>query len=369
MLATGLYQTGALRMLQGLSRSYEILHLRQSWPRWRKVSSAKFVVLCYHRVGMEGIPFYSRLAPEAFEAQMGYLRKRYRVVSLEQLCSELEDPEATGQAVAVTFDDGYRDVYTRAFPILQKYRIPATIFLTVGCIETGQAAWYDRVFLALQALTDEELSLELDGPRRFLLSSPAMRLSAATEIVSSLRRMPDQRRRQYCAALEKQVALPADELADRMLTWEQVRQMHRAGIAFGSHTMTHPVVSRLAPAEAERELLESKRLLEEKLGSPVQDFAYPFGQPADCGTAATPLLARCGYRSAATTTWGINARGADRYRLRRVQIGEDCSLAMFAFQLNQLFFRVEQKTAATAPLAFSPASEATGQASSLRSEV
>src|SRR5713101_845467 len=99
MLATGLYQTGALRMLEGLSRSYEVLHSKGSWPRWRRVSSTKFAVLCYHRVGMEGIPLYSRLAPESFEAQMGYLRERYRIVSLEQLCCELEDPEATGQAV------------------------------------------------------------------------------------------------------------------------------------------------------------------------------------------------------------------------------------------------------------------------------
>jgi len=359
MLAAGLYQTGALRMLQGLSRSHELRSdARRSFPRWRKVSTAKFAILYYHRIGTEGIPYYSKLAPETFEAQMRYLRERYRVVSLEQLLRELGDPEATGQAVAVTFDDGYRDNYTQAFPILKTYGVPATIFLTVHCIETGEVAWYDRVFLALQALADEELHLELDGPRRFLISSPRARIRTATEIVSCLRRMPDQRRQQCCAALEKQVALPAVELADRMLTWEQVRQMYQAGIAFGSHTMTHPVVSWLAPAEAERELLESKRILEKRLGCPVQDFAYPFGQPADCGDAATALLARCGYRSAATTSCGIQTPGADLYRLRRVQFGEDCSLAMFAFKLNQLFFHVEEDTLGAAPAVESPALEA-----------
>jgi peptidoglycan/xylan/chitin deacetylase (PgdA/CDA1 family) len=157
--------------------------------------------------------------------------------------------------------------------------------------------------------------------------------------------------------LEKRVTMPPAALSNRMLTWEQVREMQQAGIYFGSHTMTHLVVSRLTPALLETELRESKRVLEERLGTPVLDFAYPFGQPADCGTSATPTLVRWGYRSAATTSQGANLQGGNRYALRRVQIGEDTSLAMFAFRLNQFFLRDTDANSGEHAAGFFPAAE------------
>jgi len=338
LLARGLYHGGGLRVLQKVSQAYELRTVSKGvLPRWRRVASPKFVILCYHRVGTGGVPLYSSLATTVFEAQMRFLRKRYRIVSLDRLCEELQDPESVEQSVAVTFDDGYRGLYTEAFPILQKYGIPATIFATVSAMETGEVLWYDRIFLALNVAPAGVLTLELDRLRRFNLLSPAARFCSALEIVQCLRQLSDVRRKECCAELEKKIALPQEELADRMLTWEQIRTMHRAGIAFGSHTLTHPVISQLTPTEMERELGESKQILEEKLDSPVCDFAFPFGHPADCGAAAGEVLARCGYRSAATTIWGVNVPGANPYQLRRVQIGEEGSLALFAFRLCQLF--------------------------------
>jgi hypothetical protein len=106
--------------------------------------------------------------------------------------------------------------------------------------------------------------------------------------------------------------------------------------------MTHPVLSRLALSEAERELRESKRLIEDRLQTPVLDFAYPFGHEHDCSADVERLAARCGFRSAVTTTWGVSRTGANVFALRRPQIGQDGSLSMFAFQMNQLFLRNEE---------------------------
>jgi peptidoglycan/xylan/chitin deacetylase (PgdA/CDA1 family) len=136
--------------------------------------------------------------------------------------------------------------------------------------------------------------------------------------------------------------LPADDLADRMLNWTQVREMQRNGIEFGAHTMTHPAMSRLEPGEAEGELRESKQLIEERLQTPVRDFAYPFGQPWDCSADVEQLIARTGFRSAVTTSWGINRTGANPLALRRPQIGQEGSLSLYAFQINQLFLRNEE---------------------------
>jgi peptidoglycan/xylan/chitin deacetylase (PgdA/CDA1 family) len=337
-MASVLHHSGGIRALERLSRFYE-RRPESNWNPfgWRRSASAKYVILCYHRVGTEGIPLYCKLGAREFEAQMRYIHERYRIVSLEDLCNEMEGAAPKGHGVAVTFDDGYRDLYTSALPVLQRYRIPATIFLTARAIETGEVSWYDRIFLAVREWPAKSIDVDFGRPLHFDLGSSAERLRAAQQILLALRKLPEEQRRSHCAALERGVTLPQDALSDRMLTWDQVREMQRGGICFGSHTMTHPVVSRLSPDLLETELQESKRVLEEKLGTPVLDFAYPFGQPADCGTTATPILIRCGYRSAATTSQGANLPSGNRFALRRAQIGEGSSLAMFAFRLNQFF--------------------------------
>jgi peptidoglycan/xylan/chitin deacetylase (PgdA/CDA1 family) len=324
-------------MLQAVARKYEFRENSRGALPSRRAGHPKFLILCYHRVGTNGIPLFSELRPAIFEAQMQYIKQRYRLLSLDEICDEMAKPSRKEDAVAVTFDDGYRDLHTHALPVLRKYQIPATIFLPVASIEMGQVPWYDRIFLALQVFPKDEFEIVLDRPCSFRLTSFHTRLQAAAEIIQYFRTLSDDRRKEYCGMLEEQVILPQDELKDRMLTWEQIRAMCREGITFGSHTMTHPAVSQLTESQLENELCESKRALEERIDSPAVHFAYPFGKPADCGTAALPFLVRYGYRSAATTVEGVNEPGDSCYELRRSQVGNERSVPMFAFKLNQLF--------------------------------
>jgi peptidoglycan/xylan/chitin deacetylase (PgdA/CDA1 family) len=271
-----------------------------------------------------------------------FLRENYRVASLEEACSELCSGVKSEPGVVITFDDGYRSAYNVAFPILQQYRLPATIYLTVDSVETGQVAWYDRVFLAMAVAPSGELQLELQGPWRFQLNSPEDRLRAALEVVAFLRTLPNCVRCECCARLENRIGLPQNALSSRVLTWEEIHTMHSAGITFGSHTLSHPVVSQLAPLELEHELGASKCLLEKKLGIPVLDFAFPFGKASDCSPAALEMLSRCGYRSAVTTVPGVNTPQANLFELRRIQVGVDGSMARFAFDLARAFLRAEE---------------------------
>ena len=338
VVASSLYHSGLLRLAQPLAGTHELTSVEGSrLPRLRRFAGSKFGILCYHRVGTEGVPLFSRLEPRVFEAQMRYIKKHYRVVPLGQMCRELQEVRPVAPTLAVTFDDGYRDLYTYAFPVLQKYGIPATIYLIGQCMETGEAPWYDRVFVALKAAPGTTLDVQMNGSRSFELSSPAARAMAAWEIVCYLRTIPDARRREWCAAFESRVASPESELSSRMLDWDQVRTMHRGGVSFGAHTMTHPAVSRLDAAELESELGLSKRLLENGLGVSVEDFAYPFGKPADCSAAAERFLGRRGYRSAVTTVEGINSAGTNMLSLHRLQIGDDRSMSSFAFTVTRMF--------------------------------
>jgi hypothetical protein len=132
-----------------------------------------------------------------------------------------------------------------------------------------------------------------------------------------------------------------------MLTWNQVHEMRSAGIFFGSHTLSHPVLSQLAAEDVQMELRASRNLLEERLGEPVLDFAFPFGRPEDFGPIAELAAARC-YRSAVTTTWGVNSPGANMHALKRVQLGEERTVAKFGLLLHRAFFQAADSAGATA---------------------
>ena len=332
--------SGGLRLLRTISQTHEIRSAPgRRLPAIQRVSNSKYLILCYHRVGTEGIPYYCTLPAQQFEMQMRYLRRYCRVLSLAQLVDEIDNPpKEIGQAVAVTFDDGYSDLYRCALPILRKYEIPATVYLTSDCIETGEVAWYDKIFLVLQVAEGSLFEVPINGGLQLPLGSVQQRIDSAVRIVSVLRKMPQAQRRNVCALLERRVNLPREKLANRMLSWKQVHEMRAAGVFFGAHTLSHPALSQLSIEEVDRELRESRTILEKTLGEPVLDLAFPFGKPEDCGPFAYEVAVRCGYRSAVTTTWGYNTVGANMHALRRVQLGDEKTEASFALQLHRAFF-------------------------------
>lgn len=338
-LAASLHATGALGLLRRFEATCQVLYSPASrWPKIRRFAGSKFGILCYHRVGTEGVPLFSRLDPRVFEVQMEYVRKHYRLIPLGQLCGEIANGDAVQPTLAITFDDGYRDLYTHAFPVLRKYEIPATIYLIGRSMETGESPWYDRIFVALDHASGSSIEVEMDAPRQFALTSVAARRKAAWEIVCFLRTISDASRQKWCLEFEARMKPPQDELERRMLDWNQVRSMQSSGIYFGAHTMTHPSVAHLEAANLEEELSKSRKLLEAGLDAPAVDFAYPFGKTSDCLSAGDRYLAHCGYRSAVTTVEGINSVGANLLRLNRMQISDDRSLSLFAFNLARMFF-------------------------------
>jgi len=337
-VATGLYQSGLLQAFQVVSRGWEIASDNGSGRRLRRVRGPKYLVLGYHGVGAHDLPLYCRLPKSAFAMQMRYLKRHYRLLSLRQMEEELQNPAAQGEGVVVTFDDGYLGTYTDAFPILREYAIPATVYLTVGSIESGELAWYDQIFLQFERATSD-VTVSLDGEREIRLGDFATRVEAATALILHLRTLPDDKRRQWCESLMKTMPIPQAALCGSMMNWDQVREMLQAGISFGCHTMTHPVVSRLTPDALSREVGDSKALMENRLGVQTGDFAFPFGKPGDCGSIGGQVLSALGFRTAMTTIMGINQTGADKFRLRRMVQGEESSVAMFACRLQEILFR------------------------------
>jgi peptidoglycan/xylan/chitin deacetylase (PgdA/CDA1 family) len=284
--------------------------------RWSRERNAQ--ILIYHRVNEDHDPYFGGVPPAVFERQMAYVASRFRVLPLPELVAGLRTASLPEQAIAVTFDDGYRDNYLHAFPILRRYSIPATIFLATAAIGSNEALWHDDVFSAFRETRVP--ALESFGPRRTTgpLDTVRDRLRLQREVLTYVRTLDATERSAAIAELRDSLGVGAPSPAKGlMLSWNEVAEMHRAGVSFGSHTATHPILSLTNRDAARRELAESKRAIEERLGSRVDGFAYPNGARADFHAETKDLLRETGYDYAVTTLPGANEPGCDPFELRR----------------------------------------------------
>jgi peptidoglycan/xylan/chitin deacetylase (PgdA/CDA1 family) len=300
---------------------------------WNKRTQPTGRILYYHRVNDDRDPFVPAISARLFEEEMAYVARHYKVVSLCQLLEHLESG-AKESALAITFDDGYQDNFLNAFPILQRYGLPATVFLTTGSLDSREPLWFEQLAQALKTTTREHLDLDLDIPRRFWLRTTTERLEANIHLLALLRLVPDVERRRICAEVLRQLGMfDSSARKDRMLTWEQVRYMKARGIDFGGHTVNHPFISRLTKEQVAWEASECKRRIEEELQSAADYFAYPSGREEDFGQWNKEVIREAGYRAAVTTIWGTNYRSTDPMELRRGGPWDD-SAALFAYKLD-----------------------------------
>lgn len=301
-----------------------------SWARRRQPVGR---IICYHRVNDDHDPFFPSMPVEVFERQMRYLARRYKVVSMSGLLAHLASG-CPDSVMVITFDDGYRDNYENAFPVLQRYGMPATIFLTTGNVDSGEPLWFDVLAEALKTTAKEFLDLELDLPRRFWLRRPEERLQANSELFALLRRRATVERQQQLAIILRELASPnAPARSNVMLTWDQVRHMKARQIDFGGHTVTHPYLSQSTPQEVTWEVSECKRRIEDELQSPVAHFAYPNGREEDFTSWNKEAIRNAGYEAAVTTLWGVNFPTTDRLELRRGGAW-DQDEALFAYRMD-----------------------------------
>jgi len=224
-------------------------------------------ILAYHRVFPDKRGSLA-VTPENFEYQLtSFLQKGYSAITLKDL---YENYLKMGKAIpprtlVITFDDGYKDNYAYAFPILRKLKVPATIFLAADYIGKEVTFPWDRIDPDLLNVTFTSM--------------------------------------------------------DHPLTWEQSKEMHQAGIEFGSHTMTHPKLTQISLDEARNELYSSKQMIEEKLGAPVYSFCAPYGY---INPGVLKLSEKAGYMVGVLNPPGIPGQDAGlpetRYSLRRIGV-------------------------------------------------
>nr|MBI3613026.1 polysaccharide deacetylase family protein [Nitrospirota bacterium] len=299
----------------------------------RFLASRSVAIVNYHGVSEKPLPVFNwcQMSVKEFEAQLEFLSREYTVLSLPEVIARLERqlplPDRT---VCLTFDDGYRNVFTTAFPIMKRYDLPSTVFLITGLIGTRQPAWPEHLFHAIANTWKPYASL--DGGI-WPLESHKSRALAFTMIVECLKKMDrkekDEKLKTLLDSLEVPVVIQEDSpLA--LLDWDEVLQLHKTSlVSFGSHTHTHEILSRI-PSEAQYdELRNSRDVLLDRLGT-GDFFAYPNGTRADFTDTTKRLVCELGYHCALTTLQGLNPRNnSDVYELRRIGVGADTTIEEF----------------------------------------
>ena len=289
---------------------------RISFPYVARRQQYCFQILVYHHVNDAPLRFFPGVPVNRFRRQMDCLARYAVVLPLAELVDRMTSGEVPPRSIAITFDDGYRDNYEQAFPILRKLGFPATIFLATGPIETGLSLWHDRVFNAFERAGNHPL--EISG-RTLLMSPLDARRQTLREVLSLLRSVGPPERNDLVHTIESQTGeflLPG--AGAQMLSWSQIEEMAACGIAFGAHTVTHPNLTLLSRAAAEEEIRASRAAIETRLCSTVDQFAYPNGTRRDFNDSIQQILREQGFRCAVTTIWGGNDFRSSPFELKRI---------------------------------------------------
>ena len=300
-------------------------------------------ILAYHRVlddDTSRFPFDDQLISAdsmAFRKQMSFVRDNFETVSFEDLHRhEIEGRPWPRRALIITFDDGYRDNYTNAYPILREFGLKATVFLATGHIGRSDLFWWDRVAYLVKHTKQASIAVPGGKDEPHALNGAASRRVAIDRILEWIKRAPEQLKNEYLAGLPRilELQVPRGTAEGMHLTWDEVQEMSAGGIEFGSHTVTHPILANVGEQQLEAELFQSKRQIETVLGKDVLAFAYPVGGRSFSGRTQE-MVSRCGYRFAVSYVDGLARRAVGtRYALPRIHVETGQSLDFFRASLT-----------------------------------
>jgi peptidoglycan/xylan/chitin deacetylase (PgdA/CDA1 family) len=285
-------------------------------------------------VNDDGDPFFPALPTGVFERHMAHVARHYRVMTVEALVERMRRGGLPRNAVAITFDDGYRDNLTHAAPILLRYGLAATVFLATGFIGSDDVLWFDRLALAFKATA--AAALDAPGGERLELATTPARLRALDRALAVLKTQPDDERR---TTLERLVdglgGTDPRAFKNLMLSWDDVHALAGMGFSIGAHTVNHPILSRVSTQRAWEEILGSRTMIESACGVAPAAFAYPNGRPEDYTAAVARLVREAGFSCAVTTRFGVNTADSSPWELRRGGPWEH-EVATFAVKLAVL---------------------------------
>ena len=289
----------------------------------------RLCVLCYHRivpVSEAGFQTGSLInaPPDEFDRQVAFLKKRFNIISLE----ELSDRLASGfpfrpNSLLITFDDGYKDNYIYAYPVLKRHKVPAVIFIMTGLIDAGTLIWADRLAHAIENTTSRVCGHEEVG--LFTIATKQEKDRAKIGIIEGLKKRREESKNSILEEIYKRLkVVPEEGLPERLyLSAGEILDMSSGGIDFGSHGVSHAILTKLDIEDARKEARESKICIENLLSKKIEAFSYPNGTTADFNGRVIDAVKEAGYKAAFSTVPGINknGRGLNHFAIKRIAAG------------------------------------------------
>lgn len=317
----------------------------------QRISRGRAGILMYHRIlpatgRHPGIEPGMYVCDDTFERHVHFLKENFAIVPLDRILrvANGQAPTDSKPLCVLTFDDGWADFYTHAFPLLKAHQVPATVFLPTDFIGTKKWFWTDRLGFLL--LRQHEAGASVNIPNQ-PESSPAYKIlgfSGALEArldmaISQLKAYPLEKIDQILLELADVLKAEPNPPGRAFLNWEEIREMAASGLVeFGSHTAGHSILTTIGEEAVKEELRKSRvKLLAEKIVAP--DF-IPFCYPNGNYTRSIARLVRdAGYSLAVSTEYGWNGRRADMFGLKRIPIHDDMTSTqnMFLCRMAGIF--------------------------------
>ncbi|MBI3627195.1 MAG: polysaccharide deacetylase family protein [Candidatus Sungbacteria bacterium] len=313
--------------------------------RWALAAAGSRTILVYHGVSSDtgsGIFNYRKkfIQPRNFENQLRWLWRFYTIVPLNSLL-ETADP---GRRLAITFDDGYVNNYTEAFPILKRLNTPATVFLTTALVGNESPLWVDRIEYAIGHAKKDTIDLTIDGKsRRFPIRSREEKEKADDFLRTYCKQINGEEKEKLILEVENQseTKLRLEGSPYEGLAWDYIREMEASGlIHFAPHTKTHPILSHISPDEARIEINESNDIIKQKCSQYIPVFAYPNGQPRDITVSIIETLKAAGLHYGLTTVPGSFNTIDDPYAIKRITMDATDDMRFFRLTASGLRARL-----------------------------
>jgi peptidoglycan/xylan/chitin deacetylase (PgdA/CDA1 family) len=308
---------------------------------WRRRIEARSVsaltILGYHNI--EATPFFRarrrKDGVRGFVEQMRFVRRFMNPIGLSDAARMLASGRALPpRSVAVTFDDGYRDMCFVAAPILEEFSIPASFFVVPAYLTGSEDPWWERLAWACEHATAQSITWRGE---HYGCTSPRMALQLEAQLLGDLKMMNVEERRNALSLLVDELAPAPRRWRHRlMLDWSDLANLHRRGFDIGSHTSEHAILARETSEKQRVDLACSRRLIEEQLTAEVHNLAYPNGGARDFSDQTLAAAAAAGFQNAVTCVPGRNTAGTSRLALHRVLVTPQAGLPGLAKSLTMV---------------------------------
>ena len=291
----------------------------------------KAIFLMYHRIipreAMEQVYSLGDIIvyQDVFEKQMAFLKDNYNVISLGAwVKAAKKKTKLPNKTVVITFDDGWEDNYIYAYPIMKKYQLPFTIYLTANVIGTDKIFWQEKVAFLIHNLMGVPDGLKnfistISDDLKCFLNKIASQKESLGDLIKKMFHLKQSVRDEIIEKLENYLSHPRFPQEKNMfLNWEQIKMLERDPIvSFGSHAMNHAILTKIDDEKLSCELNSSKKILEDKCNRLFDTFAYPNG---NYNENVIKHIKKTDYVAALTTDKGFNTDKVDLYKLKRLNV-------------------------------------------------